>query len=223
MCFSAGASFGASAIVAVGGIISTRQIKFKKQIMFAVIPFIFSLQQLIEGFVWLTLTGKEYRHWQIVPITMFLFLAQVVWPVWVPLSILKIEEHAGRRTGLKILFFLSCILAPLQAYRLFFYPSSAQLTPHHIHYALDFSIPYFGLILNVFYFMTTIVPPFFSSRKAVVVLGALNLVSFIITAIFFERDVVSVWCFFAALISWQVIQAMKNSKVGPTLTQPSIR
>jgi hypothetical protein len=119
-----------------------------------------------------------------------------------------------RRKALKVLVYISFALAPLQAYRLFFYPFKAEVTPHHIHYSLDFSIPYFGLILNVFYFMVTIFPPFLSRQKHIIILGVLNGVSFLITAVFFTDNIVSIWCFFAALISWQVVLAMKelNSK-----------
>lgn len=210
MCFSAGASFAASAVVAVAGVASISRVKRKTQIMFAAIPIIFSFQQLIEGFVWLTFTHRDYRHWQNIPVIIFLFLAQVVWPVWVPVSILQIEMDEKRRMALRILVLISGIVAPLQAYRLFFYPAMAEVTTHHIHYALDFSIPYFGMVLNVFYFMTTMLPPFFSARKPILILGFLNLGSFITTVIFFEKDVVSVWCFFAALISLQVFRAMKD-------------
>ena len=208
MCFSAGASFGASAVVAVAGVISTRRIKHSEQIMFAAIPLIFAAQQLIEGLVWLTFTEPEYHPWQRIPVNLYLILAQVIWPVWVPLSILKIEGDPKHRYRLRILSYCSFILAPLQAYRLFAYPSTVEVTTHHIHYGLDFSIPYFGLILNLVYFITTIVPPFLSSRKPVIVLGVLNLASFVLTVLFFEGNVISVWCFFAALISWQVIRAM---------------
>lgn len=213
MCFSAGASFGASAVVAVAGVISTRRIKHRGQIMFAAIPLIFAAQQLVEGLVWLTFTEAEYQQWRNIPVTLYLLFAQVIWPVWVPLSILKIEGDPKRRNKLRLLAYCSFILAPMQAYRLFAYPSTAEVTPHHIHYGLDFSIPYFGLMLNLFYFMTTVVPPFLSSRRPVIVLGALNLASFVLTVLLFEGNVVSVWCFFAALISWQVIRAMDDVNV----------
>lgn len=210
MCFSAGASFSVSAAVAVAGVISTRRIRYREHIMFAAIPLIFALQQLIEGFVWLSFTGKEYLQWQGLLVKAFLFFAQVVWPVWVPLAILNIEEDPGRRIALKTLVYCSFLLAPLQAYRLFLLPSTVEVSNHHIQYGLDFSIANLGLLLNVIYFMTTIVPPFLSSRRSVIVLGVLNLASFVTTIIFFERNVISVWCFFAALISWQVIRVMRD-------------
>ena len=210
MCFSAGASFGASAIVAVAGVVSIKKIKTKRQIMFASIPILFSMQQLSEGFVWLTFTHREYLQWQNIPVMIFLFLAQVLWPVWVPLSMLLVEKEGRRRIALKILACVSLVLAPLQAYRLFFYPFDAQPTLNHIHYSLDFSIPHYGFILNIFYFLATIVPPFLATSKRIRMLGILNLASFIVTVIFFGKDVISVWCFFAAFLSLMVILAMNE-------------
>lgn len=212
MCFSANVSFGAGVVIATAGVVSTLKIKLREQIMFAVIPLIFALQQVMEGWVWLTLTSDNYRRWQYVPVTTFLFLAQVVWPVWAPLSILKIEPEPRRRSVLKILCICSLIIAPLQAYRLFFYPPTVEVAMYNIHYGLDISIPYFGVALNVLYFMTTIVPAFISSRKSVVVLGTLNLLALIVSVVFYRPNIVSVWCFFAALISWQVVQTMRNMR-----------
>ncbi|MEO5977301.1 MAG: DUF6629 family protein [Chryseolinea sp.] len=213
MCFSANASFAASAIVAVGGIVSLKKVETRKQIMFASIPLIFAIQQLMEAFVWLSLTHPESSHWHRLPEASFLFVAQVIWPLWVPLSILCIEKDPKRRMALKILVGISIVVAPLQAYRLIFLPFDAEITPKHIHYSLDFSFRYFALALNVFYFLTTIGPPFFSKVKGMLTLGLLNITSFLITVILFEKNVISVWCFFAALISWQVVMIIKDQNV----------
>lgn len=216
MCFSAGASFTASAVVATAGVVSITGVKRRTQIMFASIPVIFALQQLVEGFVWFSFTDENYRSWQNMLVMSFLFIAQVVWPLWVPLAVLQTETEHRRRAALKMLVLISCIVAPLQAYRLFFFPATAELSPHHIHYSLDFSIPYFGLVLNIFYFMATMFPPFLSSRRPIIILGVLNLSSFLITVVLFQKNVVSIWCFFAALISWQVIRGIKDMNRLPT-------
>jgi len=208
MCFSATASFGAGAAVAAAGIVSVRRIRNAGQIMLAVIPLIFALQQIMEGWVWMTFTHDEYRMSRDIPVTVFLFFAQVVWPVWVPLAILKIERKASVRAALRILCFCSFIVAPLQAYRLFFHPPDVSITSHHIHYQLDAIYSPMGAILNVFYFMTTIVPPFVSSRRSVLLLASFNFVALIVTWLASRPNVVSLWCFFAALISVQVVRVM---------------
>lgn len=60
---------------------------------------------------------------------------------------------------------------------------------------------YGGLI----YIIATIIPPFFSSIKKVWIIGTAILISYILANIFYEGYVVSVWCFFAAIISILVL------------------
>ncbi|MEJ1241959.1 DUF6629 family protein [Chryseolinea sp. T2] len=219
MCFSATASFGAGAAVAAAGIVSVKRITNARQIMFAVIPLIFALQQIMEGWVWITFAHEEYRMSRNIPVTVFLFFAQVAWPVWVPLAILKIEPKARLRAALKILCFCSFIVAPLQAFRLFFHSPDVSITGHHIHYQLDAIDSPMGVILNVFYFLTTIVPPFVSSRRSVLLLASFNLLALMITWLASRPNVVSLWCFFAALISVQIVRVMGDMKLEQRLEE----
>ena len=54
MCFSATASFGASAVLGVIGVAAVAKAKTKPQRLFASIPLVFAVQQLSEGFLWLS-------------------------------------------------------------------------------------------------------------------------------------------------------------------------
>jgi len=213
MCFSTTASFGASAILAVAGFISVKKVVKREQIMFASIPIIFSIQQFTEGFVWIALKDPHYSDWHSIPVIIFLVVAQIVWPVWVPLSILLIEKNEKRKKVLKLLVVLGSLLALFLAYRILYSSVSAAITPYHIQYEIDFPYrQYFAIIFSA-YFLTTIVSPFISSGKRMISLGLLNLTSLIITMIFFEDYIISVWCFFSALISWNVILVMKDLEV----------
>ncbi|MEO8764279.1 MAG: DUF6629 family protein [Ginsengibacter sp.] len=218
MCFSTTASFGASAMLTVAGLAALRKVETKSQIPFATIPVIFAFQQFAEGFVWLSLSHPEYNHWQKIPITIFLVLAQAVWPFWAPFSFLLIEKDEKRKTVLKILLGFGSAVAIFLAYRVLFYPVNAAITPLHIHYELHFPYEQFSIIVSIFYFLATIVPPFLAGGKRMTSLGLLNLMSFIVTVVFFENYVISVWCFFAALISWEVFLAMKELNVKPKFT-----
>ena len=100
MCFSTIASFGSSAILAVAGIACVKKIQAPSQIMFAYIPIFFSIQQFTEGLVWVTLTNNNYQHWQAIPIYLFVFFAQVLWLVWIPLSFYLIEKSSNRKKAL---------------------------------------------------------------------------------------------------------------------------
>jgi hypothetical protein len=218
MCFSASASFSAGVAVAAAGIVSVKRIRSREQIMFAIIPLIFAVQQVMEGWVWMTFNHVEYEASRHIPAAVFLFFAQVVWPVWVPFSLFRIESDARLRAALRVLCLCSVILAPFQIYRLLMQPAVVSITNHHIHYKLDSSIVQLGWILNVFYFLTTIVPPFLSTRRPVLILGAFNFLALVVTWFSFRPNVVSVWCFFAALISVQVIQTMGDMNREKRLT-----
>lgn len=78
MCFSAIASFSAGSVLTVAGVITTQKVTTKGQIAFAAIPFLFGIQQLCEGFVWLSLTHQEYAHWQQAATHAFLFFAHAL-------------------------------------------------------------------------------------------------------------------------------------------------
>jgi hypothetical protein len=218
MCFSATASFGASAILTVAGVAALRKVETKSQIPFAAIPVIFAFQQFTEGFVWLSLNHPDYNDWQKIPITIYLVIAQAVWPFWVPFSFLSIEKDQKRKKALKILVGLGSVVSIFLAYQVLLYPVSAAITPLHIHYALHIPEGIFSIAVIIFYFLATIVPPFLAGGKRMTSLGLLNLMSFIVTVVFFENYVISVWCFFAALISWEVFVAMKDLNVQPKFT-----
>ena len=86
MCFSAGASYSAAAMLGLGGIFILSQIKDKKQALFAAIPCIFAIQQLFEGFLWTSIGYNLSPVLQAIGMYGFLFFAIPFWPTWIPLS-----------------------------------------------------------------------------------------------------------------------------------------
>ena len=64
MCFSATASFGASAVLGTLGVITVAKAKTKPQKFFGTIPLLFSIQQLTEGLLWVSLTLSLSLPWQ---------------------------------------------------------------------------------------------------------------------------------------------------------------
>ena len=91
MCFSASASFGAGIVLSVIGIASLKKVQHASQIPFAALPLIFAIQQFSEGILWLVLPNLEYLILRQVITYVFLFFAQIVWPVWVPFAILLLD------------------------------------------------------------------------------------------------------------------------------------
>ncbi len=58
MCFSAIANFAGSGVLGVIGVATGREIKHRREILFASLPLLFAIHQFTEGFVWLGLDGR---------------------------------------------------------------------------------------------------------------------------------------------------------------------
>jgi hypothetical protein len=209
MCFSASASFGAGAVLAVIGAVSVKQVRDPSQLAFASLPVLFSIQQVTEGVLWISLPDPALSVTQHHATHLFLFFAQVVWPALVPVSILLLQKENKHKKILKILAGIGVGISVFLLYLLLTFHVDAKIEGQHISYFQDYPrvLRYPGVAL---YILATIVPLFFSQVKGMWVLGSLIATSYILTEIFYSHYVLSVWCFLASVISIVVLVLMRN-------------
>ena len=218
MCFSAGASFTGGIIIAAIGIATVKEIHKPAQLVFASIPLFFGIQQIIEGSLWLTIPNPEYIEIQKIATYLFLVMAQILWPIMIPLSVLTMEDKKKKQKILKILLVLGLSLSLYYIYCLFSFNVTPKIMRYHIQYDTDFpKIP--GYFAFAVYLLVTITPLFVSSISRTHLLGILMFSSCLVTAIFFTQFLTSVWCFFAALISGVVFWILRDSKKKFHLTK----
>lgn len=198
MCFSAQASFAAAAFLGAVGIATIRVGASRGLLLIGMIPLLFSIQQLSEGLLWLNLTQTVMQY-------TFLFFAFFVWPIWAPLSLAVAEKEKGRRY--MIYFFLACgvILSLLNAYFAFQTPATVQIVNHSLQYRG--SIPRQEYI----YPLIVILPCFISSLLHAWLFGVLLAITYAIAYYFYTETFVSVWCFFAAIISICLYKVLKDN------------
>src|SRR5687767_3856596 len=127
MCFSSSASFIASAALFTVGVASIKAKSAPAQMPFAVIPLLFAFQQLCEGFLWLSFTNSEFSSWEKPSTYLFLIIAQIVWPFWVPYSVLLFEKDVKRKKALTILLGIGCFVSCYILYCLLFFPVQASM------------------------------------------------------------------------------------------------
>lgn len=199
MCFSATASFGASAVLSVIGVLTARQVRYKSQVFSALIPFFFAIQQAAEGVVWLSFTHPAMESWRLIAAYVFLLFAFAVWPVWIPLSVWYLErEHASR-----MLPVLTMIGAGVSLYLLGgLYYYDTVVTVLHCHISYDFPIATFNVYLSSLAYASATIAPFFCARtRYLPFCGVLGVVSHVASNLFYHYAFISVWCFFAAVLS----------------------
>jgi hypothetical protein len=214
MCFSTNASFGAGMVLSAIGILSIKKAQSSTQLFFASIPFIFGVQQITEGFLWLSLVNPTYTSLKQGSIYLFLFFAQVVWPVWVPFAIIKLEPPKRRGLAGRILVVIGTVVSIYLAYCLLTFPVEAKIIGNHISYIQHYPTAisnYCGFL----YVVATIIPSFISPNSRMWLLGTAILISYIITTIFYTDYVVSVWCFFASIISIVILAILHEQKHSP--------
>ena len=207
MCFSATASFTAAAVLGCVGAATLAQKPKPQDLAFAAIPLIFAAHQAIEGAIWLNL-----HHNGSVPNALtisFLLLAQVIWPTYIPFSVIAMEPKRRRRPALWILLAAGLIVSTALAYILAFHHYTVTAVADGLRYATDLE---FERRLLALYLLAVVAPLFLSRHLYVVAFGAATLAGAIVTMLAFYFAAASVWCFFSALTSVLVFLHIRQSR-----------
>jgi len=211
MCFSSEASFAGGVIISAIGIAVVTKVHKPSQLLFASIPLFFGMQQFTEGIIWLTIPDAGNAFILKIATHLFLLMADVLWPVIIPLSILLMEGDSRKRKILWILLFTGLSVSIYYAFCLWFLNVKPEISGYHIRYISDFpkliAIPVF-----ILYLIATLTPLFVSSIKRTHLMGLLMFLSCLVTGIFYTQYLTSVWCFFAAFISGVIFWILRDSK-----------
>jgi hypothetical protein len=204
VCFSAEASFGASAALMPVGIYCVGQAARKepRKLALAVIPIVFSIQQFCEGVLWLELHQGPARPDSPAALA-FLFFALWFWPVWAPLNV---AYFLRRPPPALLLLLASGIALGTSLYAPILSNPERYLSivvRHSIRYEFG-EIPILGLfpepVLRAAYLAIIVVPCGFCDRR-LKLFGLAVLASSILSQVVFGYAFYSIWCLFAALLS----------------------
>lgn len=197
MCFSATASFTAGAALLFVGTVTIRRVRRKAELAYASIPALFGVQQLIEGALWLTfpieapLLNTTLTH-------VYSLFSHVLWPVYVPVTVLLLEATPWRRNVLTAIAAAGAVVGGYLLYFLVRLPIVAQVSEAHIAYI---SPHFYALASMGLYLLGTCISSLFSSHRSVIWFGAASFLSFVAAYAFYATWFISVWCFFAAVLS----------------------
>ena len=197
MCFSATASFSAGVVLLGLGALTLKSARSPRELPFAAIPLLFAIQQLSEGVIWLTFR-YEAPQLNTVMTHVYSFFSHVLWPAYVPLAVLLIEPPGRRRRVLLAFVATGGAVGAYLLYILVTFPVVSRPIGQHIEYV---SPHFFAAVVMTLYLLSTTVSPILSTHRMVMVFGVLALLSFGAVYFFYAIWFISVWCFFAALLS----------------------
>jgi hypothetical protein len=199
MCFSAIVSFSAAAGLSLLGIATISKTTSKRELLLASFPCLFALQQTLEGFVWLGKSNGNLSSIDSIATYGFLLFASLLWLVLSPLSIYYLEQDLNRRRFLLGLTVGGLLLGIYLFSWIAYHGVNPQTFSGNLFYDLSF-IPGYGVI-KYLYLVIIVLPFSIAQRVSLRIFGGLVLCSFILSQIFFQITMVSVWCFFSAVLS----------------------
>ncbi len=197
MCFSAAASFTAGATLSAVGGLTVRKSRGKTELPLALIPLLFGIQQLTEGVLWLNI-HYDQSTLKLVATYVYSMFSHVLWPIFVPFAILLVESKRWRKTAIGVFQILGVTVGLYLFYFILRFPVIAYVHGHSIVYA---SRHFYIVEVLVVYLLATCATGLFSSHRCVNVFGVL---AFVLAVVAYEVSVdtfVSVWCFYAAVLS----------------------
>jgi len=205
MCYSATASFAAATILTIIGVITLKKTNNKKYLLLASIPLLFAIQQAAEGVVWLTFDHAGTSIFHSIGIYTFLIFAMIVWPTLTPSALMIVESNKQRKRAILITFLCGLAFALHALQCMLRYSITAQIVSCHIMYDSAAILPFSDLFYLVWYSIATIAPIFLSSLTYAWVFGLSTTIALIFTYFIMKTVLVSVWCFFAALLSMLIL------------------
>lgn len=209
MCFSATASISSAVLLLIIGLAALKKAAPHKALYpFAALPIFFGIQQACEWLVW---TGFDLNHEQYIYYGSigFLFFGLIFWPFWIPFSLFHAEHKPKRKkilrwiTGASIGYVLSLLFIGCCSF-------TTLITNHHISYGIP-GLDAYSYILTFLYVVFTIVPFFIATHHLLWLFGLSLFFAFIASLTMFAGTIVSIWCFFAALLSvfvWVIIRRL---------------
>jgi len=194
MCFSAAASFAASASLGTLGAVGIKKNRDKRAMPLAFMPVIFAVQQALEGVIWVTLRTPLVS---LIATKLYLFFAYAFWPAFVPWAVYRVEPSPERRKWMLPLVIGGWCVGAYGFLVIAFFATPVAAFCSSLNYAVPVNNPWYGY----FYVAAGCLTCLLSSSKWIVAFGFALFGSLILAFTFWMNTGASVWCFFGAVLS----------------------
>jgi hypothetical protein len=219
MCFSASMSFTVSAVLIPVGFYCLQVARpHPAYLPLASVPLIFGIQQGFEGVVWSGIQAHNAIAIHAGALA-FLWFSHWVWLVWPPYIALHLEPNPSIRRLCQGCLLIGAVTGALLYLPLVIHPDwlSVAVRQGSLEYQarlIGEAIP--NGVTRLGYALIILVPLFISSHVDIRLWGMLVAVSALMSALIFNYAFVSVWCFFAALLSLYILHVLLKASRVPS-------
>lgn len=199
MCFSPQADIVGGVVIAAIGIDALRHVEPKRShLAIAALPVILAFHQFDEAFVWLGLQGHTPKPLGHVALWIYLLIAFVLLPIYVPLAIMGYEETAVRKWAMVPFVAIGIFVSVVLLHAMLVEPFGVMLRPYHLSYNLK--VGHTGIIVGL-YVVAVCGALLASGARRMVIFGLVNLLAVLVIVRLTVDGFASVWCGWAAISS----------------------
>jgi hypothetical protein len=199
VCFAPEADALVGVIVVAVGVDTLRHVRERKQIPLAALPLLFGVHQLSEAFVWWGLQGSVSHAVERVAVWTYLLFAFAALPVLIPLAVGLVEPLRARQRVIGVFGVLGLAAGSTLGIAMFRGAIHAMIDGRHIEYQVD-AVGSGGQV-TALYVVATCGALIASSYRDIAAIGVLNLVVVPVLMWLTVGGFVSLWCFWAAIVS----------------------
>jgi hypothetical protein len=209
VCFSPEADLVGGVVVgAIGVDVLVHRQGRKSHSALCALPLILGFHQFIEAFVWLGLQGHINAGVGRIAMWIYLSIAFVLLPIFVPLAVFALEQSARRRWLMVPFVVLGMVVAGILLAAMVHGPVGVRLRPYHLAYSLRLG---HAAIVICLYVVAVCGAWLVSGERIIAFYGVINLLAVIVIAKLTVDGFASVWCGYAALTSGAIALYMRRS------------
>jgi len=214
MCFSAGADVTLGLAVGVVGVDALRHVSRPAQLPLAALPLVLAAHQLDEAVVWWGLTDPAGASVTDAAASTYLVVAFVLLAV-VPVAAARIEPGPRRRSAMWCLAAIGSAVSAVLLVALARGGPTVRAENWYIAYSVE--VRHSGL-LAVLYVLSTCGAFLVASDRRIVRAGAVNLAAVAVLAVLLMAGTISLWCAWAAAVSWLIASYLRSESLGEAAT-----
>jgi hypothetical protein len=210
VCFSAQADVVGGAVVVAIGVDACRHLRGRNDhLLLATLPLLLGVHQLDEAFVWWGVEGHVPHAVGRAALWIYLLIAFVVLPIFVPIAVLALEPTSARRRRMLPFLVLGVGVATDLLIAMLRHPITAEHRQFHISYGL--TVSHGGVVVGL-YVVAVCGSLLFSGFRHVEIFGFANLIAVLILARLTLDGFASLWCGYAALSAGAIALHMRYAK-----------
>jgi hypothetical protein len=199
VCFSAQADLVGGLLIGAIGIDVIRHVDKRSEYRaLAPLPILLAGHQMVEALVWWGLHGRFSADVRQVSTWIYLLIAFVILPIYLPAAIFLLEPPGRRRRIIAAFIALGTVVSSVLFAAMLRGPVTASLGHFHIAYSTGLRA---GGLVVVAYVTATCGSLIFSGYRTVATFGWINLIAVAFLSRATLNGLASLWCAWAAITS----------------------